>query len=122
MKFFLNLAGKTDYSTHVVLVVDQHLIHYTWSGVEFTRQDFLLEPVWTVEIAMTDYELDQVVNRATVLKQLLPKGFGHWWFKAAAWLFNRNQYLCTNFVVSCLGYEMKQGLSPDELYTWLNRV
>jgi hypothetical protein len=122
MKFFLSLAGKTNYSTHVAIIIDNCFIHYTWGGVIFTKQDFLVEPVWEVELDLQEYEANAVIDRAILLKNILPSGFGHWWFKAVCWLFNRNQYLCTNFVVDVLGYAMKEGITPDELYSWLSRV
>jgi hypothetical protein len=122
METFLRLAGKTDYSTHVVVLINDTLIHYTWGGVVFCKQDYLLEPVWVVDLRLSELEYIDVINRALTLKDVLPRGFGHWWFKAFCWLFNRNQYLCTNFVCSILGYTMKEGITPDELYTWLSRA
>jgi hypothetical protein len=117
------MAGKTSYSTHVVVLIEGILIHYTWGGVVFSKQDYLVEPAWVVDIALSsELEYIDVINRALTLKDVLPKGFGHWWFKAFLWLFNRNQYLCTNFVCSILGYTMKEGITPDELYTWLSRA
>ena len=116
------MSGKTWYSTHVVVLINDTLIHYTWNGVVFSKQDYLVEPAWVVDITLSELGYISVIDRALLLKEILPKGFGHWWFKAFIWLFNRNQYLCTNFVVSILGYTMKEGITPDELYTWLSRA
>lgn len=122
MKFFLWLTGKTWYSTHVVILVDKFLIHYTWGGVIVESLDFLLEPVWIHDIELDEYRVNQAIDNALTLKKVLKKGFLHWWIKATFWLFNRNQYLCTNFVINILGYDTKVGLTPDELYRWLSNV
>jgi len=95
------------------------LFHYTWNGVLYTQQDFLVESVWEVELSPSEFEMALIADRAATLRDILPSGFGHWWFKATLWVFNRNQYLCTNFILSCLGRNVKIGLSPDELYTFL---
>lgn len=123
MKMFMWMTGKTTYSTHAVILLPSGiLMHYTWYGVVFTRADYLIEPVWVRDIELSSYEMEMVHERAMTLIRLLPKGYGHWWWKAIKWLFNRNQYLCTNFIINVLGYDIKVGLTPDELYTWLSNV
>ena len=97
-------------------------MHYTWYGVVFTKTDYLIEPVWERTLELSQYQLEMVLERAMTLMSVLPKGHGHWWWKAICWLFNRNQYLCTNFICDVLGYRVKTGLTPDELYTWLSNV
>lgn len=98
------------------------LLHYTWYGVVFTKSDYLIEPVWVRDIELPSYEMECVCERAMLLQGVLPRGYGHWWWKAIKWLFNRNQYLCTNFVCDILGYKVKIGLTPDELFTWLASI
>jgi hypothetical protein len=123
MKMFMFLTGKTSYSTHAVILLPTGiLMHYTWYGVIFTKADYLIEPVWVRDIELSSYEMAMVCERATTLMGVLPRGYGHWWMKAIFWLFNRNQYLCTNFICDVLGYRVKVGLTPDELYTWLSNV
>lgn len=115
------MTGKSFYSTHAVAILPTHglLLHYTWTGVVFTKTDYLIEPVWVRDIELSSYEMECVLERAMTLQGVLPKGRGHWWFKAIKWLFDRNQYLCTNFICDILGFKVKVGLTPDELYTWL---
>ena len=122
MKVFLLIAGKTSYSTHVAIILDKTFIHYTWSGVLCTKQDFLVEPVWVRDIEVGEFEINSVLERVLLLKKILKPGFGKWWFKAFLWLFNREQYICTNFICSALGYKMDVGLTPDELFSWLSDV
>jgi hypothetical protein len=97
-------------------------MHYTWYGVVFTKSDYLIEPVWVRDIELSSFGMAMVCERATTLMGVLPKGYGHWWMKAIVWLFNRNQYLCTNFICDVLGYRVKVGLTPDELFTWLGGI
>lgn len=121
MKMFMWMTGKTTYSTHAVILLPTGiLMHYTWYGVVFTKADYLIEPVWVRDIELSSYQLEMVCERAMTLMNVLPKGYGHWWWKAIKWLFNRNQYLCTNFICDVLGYRVRIGLTPDELYTWLS--
>ena len=112
--------GMSNYSTHCAMIIDDVYIDYTWGGVRVETQDFLVERIWEVELEVEPLVLNQVQTRVVLLRDLLPKGFWHWWGMAIGWLFYKEQYICTNFVMSVLGEPPCRGLTPDELYYILN--
>lgn len=109
--------GWSNYSSHCAVVIDGFYYDYTFGGVREVGADFLTTVVWTVELECDALEKMLVLDRIHTLSHILKAGWWNWLWMGILWLFYRDQYTCTSFILSALGRVPLKGLTPDALYS-----